>query len=65
MQFFPRTARWCQRATISCEEIFGQILPVYVYDTIQEVVDYLQERPTPLGSYRYGEDMASTPSPVT
>ena len=45
-----------ETATISREEIFGPILPIYVYDTIQEVVDYLQERPTPLGSYWYGED---------
>ncbi|WP_241032606.1 aldehyde dehydrogenase family protein [Rhodococcus pseudokoreensis] len=45
-----------ETATISREEIFGPILPIYIYETIQEVVDYLQERPTPLGSYWYGED---------
>ncbi|MFB9073565.1 aldehyde dehydrogenase family protein [Citricoccus parietis] len=43
-------------ASIAHEEIFGPVLPIYVYDDIQEVIDYLQARPTPLGSYWYGED---------
>ena len=32
------------------------MLPVYVYDDIQEVVDYVSTRPTPLAAYWYGED---------
>ncbi len=47
-----------ESATIAHEEIFGPVLPIYVYDDIAEVIDYLQARPTPLASYWYGEDNA-------
>ncbi|TQL56002.1 aldehyde dehydrogenase family protein [Subtercola boreus] len=43
-------------ARISGEEIFGPVLPVYVYDDIAEVSQYVASRPTPLGAYWYGED---------
>ena len=46
----PATAR------IAEEEIFGPVLPLYVYDDIEEVISYLQARPAPLGSYWYGQD---------
>lgn len=45
-----------ESARISSEEIFGPVLPLYVYDDIQEVVDYVSTRPTPLAAYWYGED---------
>jgi coniferyl-aldehyde dehydrogenase len=45
-------------ARISREEIFGPVLPIYVYDDPQEVIDYVASRPTPLGAYWYGEDDA-------
>ncbi|MCU1614663.1 MAG: hypothetical protein JWO98_2203 [Frankiales bacterium] len=45
-----------ETATIADEEIFGPILPIYVYSDLEEVISYLQARPTPLGSYWYGED---------
>lgn len=47
-----------ENAAIAHEEIFGPVLPVYVYDDIQEVIDYVRSRPTPLGSYWYGNDDA-------
>jgi coniferyl-aldehyde dehydrogenase len=43
-------------ATISEEEIFGPVLPVYLYDDIQEVINYVSTRPSPLGTYWYGQD---------
>jgi len=38
------------------EEIFGPVLPVIAYDTIDEVIDYVNERPTPLGAYWFGPE---------
>ncbi len=43
-------------AVIAEHEIFGPVLPVYFYDDASEVVDYINERPSPLGSYWYGQD---------
>lgn len=37
------------------EEIFGPILPVRTYKTIDEVIDYINERPRPLALYYFGE----------
>lgn len=45
-------------ARIAHEEIFGPVLAVYAYDELQEVIDYLRDRPLPLGAYWYGEDDA-------
>jgi coniferyl-aldehyde dehydrogenase len=36
------------------EEIFGPIMPVVGYDTIDEVIDFVNERPAPLGAYWFG-----------
>lgn len=43
-------------AKIANEEIFGPVLPVYVYDDVSEVIEYVQDRLAPLGAYWYGED---------
>ncbi|SAK62888.1 coniferyl aldehyde dehydrogenase [Caballeronia ptereochthonis] len=39
------------------EEIFGPILPVRTYRTIDEVIDYVNARPRPLALYYFGSDI--------
>jgi coniferyl-aldehyde dehydrogenase len=43
-------------ARIAHEEIFGPVLPIYAYDDLQEAIDYVNDRPHPLGAYWYGKD---------
>ena len=38
------------------EEIFGPILPVIPYDSAEEVIDFVNGLPSPLGSYWFGSD---------
>jgi aldehyde dehydrogenase (NAD+) len=38
------------------EEIFGPILPVLAYDSIEEVLAFVQARPKPLALYVFGRD---------
>jgi acyl-CoA reductase-like NAD-dependent aldehyde dehydrogenase len=38
------------------EEIFGPILPVLEVDNVQEVIDFVNARPSPLGLYLFAED---------
>jgi aldehyde dehydrogenase (NAD+) len=38
------------------EEIFGPILPVLEVSDVQEVIDFVNARPTPLGMYLFAED---------
>ena len=38
------------------EEIFGPLLPVVSYDTPDEAIRYVNERPRPLALYWFGED---------
>ena len=40
------------------EEIFGPILPVKTYDSLDEVIDYINANDRPLGLYYFGEDSA-------
>jgi len=40
------------------DEIFGPILPVKSYNTMQGVVDYVNERDRPLGLYLFTQDKA-------
>ncbi|WP_417460962.1 coniferyl aldehyde dehydrogenase [Kordiimonas sp.] len=40
------------------EEIFGPILPVRTYDKVEEVIDYINDRPRPLALYYFGQDKA-------
>ncbi len=44
--------------TVMQEEIFGPILPVVPYDTIEAVIAYINARPRPLGLYWFGRDRA-------
>jgi acyl-CoA reductase-like NAD-dependent aldehyde dehydrogenase len=38
------------------EEIFGPILPVLVVDSVRQVIDFVNARPSPLGLYVFAED---------
>ncbi|MFO1079228.1 MAG: coniferyl aldehyde dehydrogenase [Reyranellaceae bacterium] len=38
------------------EEIFGPLLPVRAYQSIDEAIDYVNARPRPLGLYYFGSD---------
>ena len=42
------------------EEIFGPILPVLEVETVQEAVDFVNARPSPLGLYVFAEDQGVT-----
>ena len=42
--------------TIAHEEIFGPILPVFTYRTIEEAIAYIDARPRPLALYYFGHD---------
>lgn len=41
------------------EEIFGPILPVLAYDTLDDAIAYINARPRPLALYWFGEDSAA------
>lgn len=43
---------------ISQEEIFAPILPIFSYRTIDETIDYVNDRPRPLALYYLGDDDA-------
>jgi coniferyl-aldehyde dehydrogenase len=38
------------------DEIFGPLLPVKTYETIEEAIDYTNAHPRPLGLYYFGSD---------
>lgn len=38
------------------EEIFGPVLPVMTYNSVDQAVDYVNEHDRPLGLYYFGED---------
>jgi len=40
------------------DEIFGPLLPVKTYDTIDQAIDYVNAHDRPLGLYYFGEDKA-------
>jgi len=45
----------CELAT---REIFGPVLPVYGYSSLEEVIDYVNARPRPLALYPFSNDAA-------
>lgn len=44
--------------TVMQEEIFGPVLPVMTYKSVDQAVDYINEHDRPLGLYYFGEDRA-------
>ncbi|MCE9681037.1 coniferyl aldehyde dehydrogenase [Halomonas alkalisoli] len=45
--------------TIAHEEIFGPILPVFPYRTLDEAIDFVEARPRPLALYYFGHNKAA------
>ena len=45
-------------APVMSEEIFGPILPVLEAGGVQEVIDFINARPSPLGLYVFAEDQS-------
>ena len=41
------------------EEIFAPVIPVMTYDTLDQVIDYIEERDKPLALYIYSDDEAN------
>ena len=41
------------------EEIFGPVLPVIAFDTLEEAIDLVRSRPTPLALYLFSQDRAT------
>ena len=44
--------------TLMQEELFGPILPVIPYDSMEEALDYVRQRPRPLALYLFTYDKA-------
>jgi len=44
--------------TVMQDEIFGPLLPVKRYDSVDEAIDYVNGRDRPLGLYWFGNDAA-------
>jgi coniferyl-aldehyde dehydrogenase len=47
-------------AAVMAEEIFGPVLPVVPYDSIDDAVDFVNSRPRPLALYVFDNDRART-----
>ncbi len=47
-------------APVMQEEIFGPILPILEVDNIQEVINFVNARPSPLGLYLFAEEQRVT-----
>ncbi|MDD3674770.1 MAG: coniferyl aldehyde dehydrogenase [Novosphingobium sp.] len=45
-------------ARVMTEEIFGPVLPVLSYETVDEAIAFVNARPRPLGLYYFGRDQA-------
>lgn len=43
-------------ATVMREEIFGPVLPLVTYRTLEEAIDYINDRPRPLALYLFEKD---------
>ncbi|MFW0793993.1 aldehyde dehydrogenase family protein [Gordonia sp. CPCC 205515] len=41
-------------ATIAEEEVFGPVVSIHVYDELDEVIGYINSRPSPLAAYWFG-----------
>src|SRR5213595_2647053 len=52
-------------APVMQEEIFGPILPVLEVSSLQEVIDFVNARPSPLGLYVFSEDESITEQMLT
>ncbi len=46
-----------QKMEIMNQEIFGPLLPILIYENIDEVISYINARPKPLALYYYGRNI--------
>jgi coniferyl-aldehyde dehydrogenase len=46
--------------TVMQEEIFGPILPIVTYETLDQAIAYVNDRPRPLALYLFSHDKAAT-----
>lgn len=46
-------------SSLMTEEIFGPVLPIKTYKTIDEAIKYINDRPKPLGLYYFGSILGS------
>lgn len=49
-----------KEATLLEDEIFGPILPIVTYKTIEEAIDYINSKERPLALYIYSKDKSNT-----
>jgi len=49
-----------EEALVMREELFGPLLPIRVYRSIDEAIAYVNERPRPLALYYFGNDSAES-----
>jgi len=47
-----------ERMALAKEEVFGPVLPIHVYDTIDQLLIELREKPAPLALYYFDRDRA-------
>ena len=47
------------RDPVMGEEIFGPVLPVIAFDSLDEAIDLVRSRPTPLALYLFSQDRAA------
>ena len=52
-------------ARLMQEEIFGPVLPVVPYDTVDQAIDYINARPRPLALYWFGQNTAARDAVLT
>ena len=50
---------------VMTEEIFGPILPIKTYETLDEAIGYVNDRPRPLALYFFSHDRAATEKVLT
>jgi coniferyl-aldehyde dehydrogenase len=47
------------KADVMCEEIFGPLLPILAYDSLDEAIAFINARPAPLALYCFSNDQRS------
>ncbi|MES2838023.1 MAG: aldehyde dehydrogenase family protein [Bacteroidota bacterium] len=53
------------KTNLSCEEIFGPILPIKTYSEIDEVIEYINERENPLALYLFSNSLKTKNKIIT
>jgi acyl-CoA reductase-like NAD-dependent aldehyde dehydrogenase len=53
-----------ERMALASEEVFGPVLPIHVYDTLDQLLAELREKPAPLALYYFDDDRSRARSVV-